>query len=451
VLVGGEGYPRFLVPAGGPERSAEPTGRAYAPAVAGSWTRPRASERIDEICAAPLDATALRRQALDAMRAVIEFDDFAWLLTDPVTTVGVSPLAQVPSLTELPQLIKAKYATGLNRWTTLLGASPPVGLLHEATSGDLVRSRVWREVTSRYAVGDVASVVFADRFGCWGFLDLWRNESRGPFSGADAEFLAQVAPSLTTALRLCQSRAFVRVATPHRQEHGPVVLTLDDDLRIHSRTSASKAWLVRLLPPVPSEEPVPASVYNVAAQLLATDAGVDAHPASARVHLADGFWLTVRAARLAAEQQVEPASASERAAVDRGPDMDLELARPGSLGGAPVDTTPSIGVSADVPVPGPTLVVTIEETSAAERLELFARTFGLTPREDELLGLLAIGGHTRSIARQMGVSELTVQDHLKSIFDKTDAHDRVSVLSRALGTRRGPALEDRRSSDGGRA
>ena len=52
------------------------------------------------------------------------------------------------------------------------------------------------------------------------------------------------------------------------------MLTLDDDLRILSRTSASKAWLERLLPPVPSEQAVPASVYNVAAQLLAADAGV---------------------------------------------------------------------------------------------------------------------------------------------------------------------------------
>jgi hypothetical protein len=34
------------------------------------------------------------------------------------------------------------------------------------------------------------------------------------------------------------------------------------------------------------------------------------------------------------------------------------------------------------------------------------------------------------------LSEQTVQDHLKSIFAKTAAHDRVTVVSRALGTRR---------------
>jgi len=81
-------------------------------------------------------------------------------------------------------------------------------------------------------------------------------------------------------------------------------------------------------------------------------------------------------------------------------------------------------------------VVTIEEASAVERLELFGRVFGLSAREHQLLGLLATGGDTRAMAREMSLSEHTIQDHLKSIFAKTGARDRVTVLSRALGTRR---------------
>ena len=86
-------------------------------------------------------------------------------------------------------------------------------------------------------------------------------------------------------------------------------------------------------------------------------------------------------------------------------------------------------------IAGGTIVVTIEEASASERIDLFGRAFGLSARENELLGLLATGSDTRSMARQMSLSEHTIQDHLKSIFAKTDAHDRVTVLSRALGTR----------------
>jgi DNA-binding NarL/FixJ family response regulator len=80
--------------------------------------------------------------------------------------------------------------------------------------------------------------------------------------------------------------------------------------------------------------------------------------------------------------------------------------------------------------------VTIEEASAAERLELFSLAVALTPREHELVALLATGADTRTMAHRMHVSEHTVQDHFKSIFTKTGARDRVSVLSRAIGTQR---------------
>ncbi len=40
------------------------------------------------------------------------------------------------------------------------------------------------------------------------------------------------------------------------------------NLRIVTRTAASQAWLTVLLPPAPDERAIPASVYNVAAQLL---------------------------------------------------------------------------------------------------------------------------------------------------------------------------------------
>lgn len=69
-------------------------------------------------------------------------------------------------------------------------------------------------------------------------------------------------------------------------------------------------------------------------------------------------------------------------------------------------------------------------------MDLFSRAFGLSGREHEVLGLMAAGSDTRTMARQLSLSEHTIQDHLKSIFAKTGAHDRVTLLSRALGTRR---------------
>lgn len=390
-------YPGYLgVLTGRRDGSRPASARRTLVLVAGTWTRARARERIGAICAAPLDARDLRRQVLVVLHEVVGFDSYVWLLTDPVTAVGADPLADVPRMAELPALIKAKYAAPANRWTVLQLQTSPAGLLSNSAGGRLARSRLWREMLSRSGIGDVASVVFADQFGCWGFLDLWRDDARGPYDAAAADFLASVAAPLAAALRHCQARTFVEPATPHRRDVGPVVLTLDDNLQIASRTAASRAWLDLLLPPEPDERAIPASVYNVAAQLLAAEEGVDGHPAYTRTHLADGFWLTLRAARLSSDQP-PPVAAAGRAA---------------------------------------TLVVAIEEASAAERLDLFGRAFGLSARECQLLGMLATGSDTRAMARQMSLSEHTIQDHLKSIFTKTGAHDRVTVLSRALGTRR---------------
>ena len=55
---------------------------------------------------------------------VVPHEAYVWPLTDPETSVGTAPLADVPAplLAELPRLIHLKYLTEVNRWTTLDGA-----------------------------------------------------------------------------------------------------------------------------------------------------------------------------------------------------------------------------------------------------------------------------------------------------------------------------------------
>ena len=344
----------------------------------------RARESVLRICRGEADARTLRLEALDAIRRAVSFDAYAWLLTDPETSVGSSPLADVPCLPQLPQLIRLKYLTAVNRWTALPSA---VASLHSATGGNLSRSLMWRELLGRHEVTDIASSVYRDRFGCWGFLDLWRIGTPA-FTAAEIEFLGHIAGPVTAALRHGLARTFVPATGGDQMPAGPVVLLLSPALEVRAQTPQTQRYLRILVPPDADQAPVPAGAYNVAAQLLAAEAGVDDNPPVARVHLASGRWLTLRAAR-----------------------MDTT---PGSAGG-------------DV-------AVSIEPSSASERVSLFARACGLTRRETELLQHLAGGADTREVARQMFVSENTVQDHLKSIFDKSTARSRRALLARALGT-----------------
>jgi len=340
--------------------------------VATNTTLTRAREHIEELCRAVDDETVLRVAVLDELRRTIGFDAHVWVMTDPGTCVGSAPLAEVPSIRELPNSIRLKYLTGINHWSTLTGAAS----LGERRN----ESPMWTHVMSHYGIEDVLSSVYADRYGCWSFLDLWRESM---FDRADALFLDSIADPVTTALRSCVATKFVAPAVARPRNLGPIVLILANDLTVQSQTEASQEWLDALLPAQPGRSPIPASAYNVAGQLLAREQGVNDHPPTARVHLGEGFWVTVRAARL-----------------DEA-----------------------------------TIAVTLEESSPSDRLDLYARASGLSAREAELLGHLATGGDTREIAARMSVSENTVQDHLKSVFDKTGARNRTSLLGRALGVR----------------
>ncbi|MDQ6641249.1 MAG: helix-turn-helix transcriptional regulator [Actinomycetota bacterium] len=342
----------------------------------------RIAEGVAQLSAAGVDDRVLRGRILDVVRRAVPFDAYAFLLTDPDTCVGCSPLAEVPDLAVLPDLIRLKYLTAVNRWTTL----PPDGChtLLRATAGEPGQSRLWRELLDCLGVVDVLSAVFRDRHGCWGFLDLWRLD--GPFADDEASALSHALPRVTALLRGVQAAAFVAECAPAAQR-GPGALVLSPDLAVRAQTSQTSDWLSALVPPEAGRGPVPAGAYNVSAQLLAVEAGVDAHPAQARVHLGGGSWLTLRADRLAG----------------------------------------------DGPVAQRDVVVTMETSSAAERRDVFSRACALSSREDELLGHLVEGHDTHTVARSMAISELTVQDHLKSVFAKTSTSSRRELLARSLG------------------
>lgn len=325
-----------------------------------------------------------QERSLRDLRRAATFGSYAFVLTDPVTSVGSSPLAEVPCLADLPRLIRLKYLTTVNRWTTL---GDQFVSLHAATDGDLSQSLLWSDLLRDYDVVDVASAVLRDRYGCWGFVDLWRRSPHPPFSPADLTRLSAHLPAMTEGVRRGQAAAFSTFEDLSPPVEGPVVLLLSPELEPLGETAPVLAYLAALLPPAANQAPIPASAYNVAAQLIAREAGVDDQPVLARVSIGGGRWLALRAARL------DRASAT--------------------------DASP--------------IAVTIEAASTSDRLELFARANALSDRETELLRHLDAGLDTHAIAAHMYLSEYTVQDHAKAIFAKTGIRTRRALLSRVRG------------------
>lgn len=64
--------------------------------------------------------------------------------------------------------------------------------------------------------------------------------------------------------------------------------------------------------------------------------------------------------------------------------------------------------------------------SAADQIE------PLTPREIDVLRLVARGMTNREVGQELGISHRTVQGHLASIYDKLDANSRTEAVTEAL-------------------
>lgn len=393
-----------------------------------NWAVSRSLERIGQLCGSSLEDHGLRAGVLSELGSIVPFSSFAWPLTDPETCTGISPMARIPCPQELPALIRLKYVTALGRWTSLLSGGPPAVTMQTATGGDPARSPLWTGILRRYGVADVLSTVFADSYGCWGWLDLWRTADEGQFTELETKHLAVAAPVIAAGLRRSRAARMRRDAqsrsddpqpaddpehpndlhaddpkhppNPERRHAQPrgeflptsglpqqAVLTLDAELGITGRSASATDWLGLLQPGPRPYEAVPAEVFNVAAQLLAREAGVDYHTASARVPIGFGQWAVLRSFRM-----------------DVGKDGEAPLA------------------------------VTIQECPAAERLEVFARCFGLTPRQRSLLGLAASGLDTAALAAALGITPYTVQDQFKAVFAACGVRSRNALLALALGT-----------------
>ena len=60
------------------------------------------------------------------------------------------------------------------------------------------------------------------------------------------------------------------------------------------------------------------------------------------------------------------------------------------------------------------------------------RGLGLSPREAEVLQLLAHGRDTQAVCAQMGISPRTVHKHTERIHAKLGTHDRAQAIATAL-------------------
>jgi DNA-binding CsgD family transcriptional regulator len=320
---------------------------------------------------------------------VAGFDRWCLPQADPRTLIPGNGIADHDYGPDLPRALELEYSgTDYAAKHDVARRVRPASSLRRETQGDLTRSARWDQVLRRVGIGDVAAVACRDASGCWGWVEAYRDTSDRPFSEDDLDLLADAASYLATPLRRSTLQL---LAEPDEPSSQPGVLILDRELRPTSRTPAATQWIdaLPMAGVFAAWGMLPAVVYPVATLARAGDLS----RAHALLPVGPASWVTIEAAPLEGERQGD-------------------------------------------------IAVTIRAASADETFDLASRAHGLTSREARVLAGLAAGVDTRVLARELGISAWTVQDHLKSVFRKLDVHSRQEAVARLTRPR------DRHPTDG---
>jgi DNA-binding CsgD family transcriptional regulator len=81
---------------------------------------------------------------------------------------------------------------------------------------------------------------------------------------------------------------------------------------------------------------------------------------------------------------------------------------------------------------GESVAVIIDNASAAEVAPIIMLAYGLSAQERTITGLVCQGMSTVEIANRAGISSNTVQDHLKSVFNKVGVRSRRELVVQIL-------------------
>ena len=91
------------------------------------------------------------------------------------------------------------------------------------------------------------------------------------------------------------------------------------------------------------------------------------------------------------------------------------------------------------------VAVIIDPAHPAHISSLLMSAYGLTEQEQEVTSLVR-GRSTAQIAAELVLSPLTVQEHLKAVFEKTDVCSRLELVGRIYFDHYEPRAEQRTSS-----
>jgi DNA-binding NarL/FixJ family response regulator len=78
------------------------------------------------------------------------------------------------------------------------------------------------------------------------------------------------------------------------------------------------------------------------------------------------------------------------------------------------------------------LIHALRQMNSPQRISVASRDFGLTPREMQVIPLIAAGYTNKDLAQKLGITEHTAKHHLTNIFDKLGVSNRLELVLFAI-------------------
>jgi DNA-binding CsgD family transcriptional regulator len=370
----------------------------------GSYAKERAAERIAELAGTGLDLVTFWCEARDVIASAVPYYlTPCWFTLDPASLLVTSHhdhgmIGQLP-----PEwLAHEYYEDDFHKLADVARSARGISTLHETTGGDPSRSRAWREYVQPYGGDQELLVALRTHTGeTWGMLSLYRAPGQPEFERDELAFLRAAAPHLAEGAR--RALLIGEASEPERPD-APGLIVLAHDWSVESLTLGVERWLSELPDgDWEAQGKLPPAVLAVAGRALRTAESNDApgEVALARVLSSEGRWIMLHGASLVA-------NGARRAAV------------------------------------------IIEPAHPARISPLLMSAYGLTDREQDVTRLVLQGDSTAQIAGELCVSAHTVQQHLKSVFEKTGMRSRRELVGKVFFAHYEPRVRDneRRATNG---
>jgi DNA-binding CsgD family transcriptional regulator len=354
-------------------------------------------DRTPEAVLADLARLALRApsravffdEAAARLQRVLPHDGACWHTLDPGSNLVTDHrLQNIPD--RFPVIAHNEYEVDdVNKFVELAHAPCKAASMHEATGGRPERSARYRDLLKAGGIGPELRGAFVADGATWGALIMIRRAGGPEFSRDEIDLLDHASALFARAIR----RGLVTEAsgTAVSPADAPGVLEFDASGRLERASSTAEPLLEELSGTTAEDGWRSPAVQTVAS---ATRQAVAAHAStlpSSAVKTPAGTWLVLHGA-LIGERRVA---------------VFVQRAHP-------------------------TLVA-----------PLLLEAYGLTAREQEVAQWLLRGATTAQVAQRLAISPHTVNEHVKSIYDKTGARTRGELSASIFFGEHLPRIQNR--------